>query len=85
MESAFASEFRAARLVVTVVPAGAIDSALRSSLVRAGKVLRGHDLAQPWDGWISPTYGRKLPALSLSVEIEAFANCAFTTEFRFPA
>ncbi len=69
---------------VTIVPSGGIASALRVRLVRAGKVLRGDGLAQPWDGWISPTYGRKLPALSLSVEAEAFGNCALTTEFRLP-
>ena len=70
---------------VAIVPTGAIGSPVRATLVRAGKVLRGDGLAQPWDGWISHTYGRKTPALSLSVEVEAFDNCAFTTEFQLPA
>jgi hypothetical protein len=77
--------FQGGLLNVTIVPAGGIRPALRATLVRAGRVLRGGGLAHPWDGWISTTYGRKVPALSLSLEAEAFATCSLTTEFGLPA
>jgi hypothetical protein len=36
-------------------------------LVRAGQVLYGSREAEPVMGWVSPTYGQKKPALSLTV------------------
>jgi hypothetical protein len=35
-------------------------------------------------GWISPTYGVKVPALSLVVEVESAFAVQFTSEFNFP-
>jgi hypothetical protein len=72
-------------MTVTIVSGGGVGSPVRASVVRAGKVLRGDGLAHPWEGWLSPTYGRKLPALSLTLTAETFASCSFTTEFRLPA
>jgi hypothetical protein len=72
-------------VTATILAAGGIRGPLRANLVRAGKVLHGEGKADPWDGWVSPTYGSKEPALSLTLEAEANANCSFTTEFRLPA
>jgi hypothetical protein len=74
-----------ASFVATISHSGGIRPPLRASLIRAGQLLRGAAVAHPWEGWISSTYGRKVPALSLSVEAEAFATCSLTTEFRLMA
>jgi hypothetical protein len=68
----------------TIRVSGGTDSPVRVRLVRAGKVLRGAGPAHPWQGWISPTYGRILPALSLSLEADTFADCRFVTDFILP-
>ncbi len=52
------------------------------TLVRAGEVIYGAGHALPFEGWVSPNYGVKLPALSLAVEVESFRNCSFVSEFK---
>jgi hypothetical protein len=69
---------------VTISSAGFEDQPPRLSLIRAGKVLQGQEPAQPFEGWISPSYGQKLPALSLSLTAQASHTCSFTTEFVLP-
>jgi hypothetical protein len=59
-------------------------SAPRLTLIRAGKVLQGEGHALPYEGWISPTYGRLLPALSLALEVQSSYSFSFTTEFALP-
>ncbi len=54
------------------------------SLIRAGKVVYGERDAQPFEGWFSPTYGTKIPALSLAFEVQSDQTMKFTTEFIFP-
>jgi hypothetical protein len=54
------------------------------SLVRAGEYLHGSGGPDPVRGWVSPTYGLKLPALSLAVEVKSPLPLTFTTEFIFP-
>jgi len=56
----------------------------RVTLVRAGRLLRGEVAAQPFEGWISPTYGRKKPAISLALEVTASGTCSLTSEFVLP-
>jgi hypothetical protein len=56
----------------------------RVSLVRAGQLLFGEGRALPIDGWVSPTYGKKLPALSLAVEVRASRTVSFVTQFTLP-
>ncbi len=51
------------------------------SIVRAGELLFGNDTPSPTRGWYSPTYGVKLPALSLALEVTATDTVQFTTEF----
>jgi hypothetical protein len=62
-------------------------SALDSSLliVRAGEVLYGQRPASTTWGWVSPTYGVKLPALSVSVEVEANLPVTLTSRWLLPA
>jgi hypothetical protein len=35
-------------------------------------------------GWVSPTYGVKVPALSLAIESKSANDVQFTSEFVFP-
>ena len=35
-------------------------------------------------GWVSPTYGVKVPALSLAIETKSANDVQFTSEFVFP-
>ena len=57
----------------------------RASLVRSGIRLWGEGEPNPVEGWFSPTYGIKLPALSLSLESFAKEGVQFVTEFHFSA
>lgn len=54
------------------------------SIVRVGEVVFGERDAQPFEGWVSPTYGTKIPALSLALEIPNMSNIRLLTEFVFP-
>jgi hypothetical protein len=58
--------------------------AFSTGLVRAGETLYGHIPPAPDEGWFSPTYGVKLPALSLSMTLSAPGSARFVTEFIFP-
>jgi len=61
------------------------DAQSQISLVRAGEVVHGKRDVKPYEGWTSPTYGVKIPALSLAIEAASLGNITFTTEFVFPA
>ena len=60
------------------------NSEYRVSLVRAGELIYGQREVKPYEGWISPTYGQKIPALSLAVEIKRLKSVTFISEFIFP-
>jgi hypothetical protein len=60
------------------------DARLPVSLVRAGEVVYGERDVRPYEGWVSPTYGVKVPALSLAFEVTSLWNVTFITEFVFP-
>lgn len=51
------------------------------SLARAGELLYGNAEIPPTRGWYSPTYGVKIPALSLALEVTAADAVQFVTEF----
>ncbi len=53
------------------------------SLVRAGEVMYGQRTVYPFEGWYSPTYGMKLPALSLALNTPARQNITLISEFTF--
>ncbi len=57
---------------------------LQISLFHAGELVLGSAALDPTRGWTSPTYGVKIPALSLSVTAESRTEIIFTTEFTFP-
>jgi hypothetical protein len=53
------------------------------TLVRAGEVIYGNRIVEPFEGWVSPTYGIKKPALSLAFEVQSKSSTYFTSEFKF--
>lgn len=55
------------------------------SLVRAGQLVYGQRDTQPWEGWVSRTYGQKSPALSFVFEVTSAFHTTITSEFIFPA
>ncbi len=61
------------------------NNELQISLVRAGELLLGSAPSDPTRGWTSPTYGVKIPALSLAIIAESPGEIVFSTEFIFPS
>ena len=57
---------------------------LATSLVRAGELIDGYRDVKPYEGWVSPTYGAKVPALSLAVEVQSSKSISFISDFIFP-
>lgn len=55
------------------------------TLVRAGERIYGRGQALAFEGWVSPTYGVKQPALSFSLEARSTRGIVFVTDFLFPA
>ena len=73
-------------------PQGPVEIAIRNSpsiapgtfsLVRAGEILAGSTAPDASRGWASPTYGIKVPALSLVIETGSTDEVNFATEFIF--
>jgi hypothetical protein len=58
---------------------------LTFSLVRAGKLIHGQRDVQPYEGWVSHTYGQKSPALSFAVDVTSTRDVEFVSEFAFNA
>jgi len=56
----------------------------RFSLARAGELVYGSGDVPTIRGWASPTYGVKIPALSLVLEVTASDTVTFASEFIFP-
>jgi hypothetical protein len=50
---------------------------------RAGETIHGEGHAEPTWGWASPTYGVKVPALSVRYSLTVSAETRFITNFRF--
>ncbi|MFH1907443.1 MAG: heparinase II/III family protein [Chloroflexota bacterium] len=53
------------------------------SLARCGELIYGEGPVLPIRGWVSPTYGVKIPALSFAVEATSAETVKFTSEFTF--
>jgi hypothetical protein len=68
------------RLVFTTEP---VEAVCKFSLVRAGELIRGQRDVKPYEGWVSPIYGVKIPALSLALEVSSVKTFTFGTEFTF--
>ena len=56
----------------------------RASLVHAGELIGGQREVKPYEGWVSPTYGTIVPALSLAVEVNSLKSFSCISEFIFP-
>jgi len=56
-------------------------AAVGCSLARAGALLAGSGEVAVYRGWVSPTYGVRLPALSLALVVEHDSAVVFMTEF----
>ncbi len=59
--------------------------ALSTRLIRSGAILHGPGPANPIQGWTSPTYGDRIPALALVIDLSTFAPASILTTFSFPA
>jgi hypothetical protein len=57
---------------------------LRISLARAGELVYGERELLLFEGWCSPIYGVKIPALSLAAEVISSKYFSFISEFIFP-
>jgi len=57
---------------------------LRPQLIRAGELLSGTGEVSSVAGWFSPTFGDKVPALSLSVTLEGTLPLSLMSEWIFP-
>lgn len=68
-----------------VVRAGSPSSDMGWSLIRAGALLGGAGQPLPFEGWVSPRYGVKIPALSLAYQVFAPRGATFSSQFIFPA
>jgi hypothetical protein len=53
-------------------------------LIRCGELIRGSGKPTPILGWFSPTYGIKLPALSLVILTKGLPPIMVSTEWSFP-
>ena len=53
-------------------------------LVRGGEKLLGTEPASPIAGWVSPTYGYKIPALSFAIIMESRLPIVFRSQWTFP-
>jgi hypothetical protein len=53
-------------------------------LARAGESLIGYGPISPNSGWVSPTYGYKVPALSLAITVETPLPLKFKSLWEFP-
>ena len=54
------------------------------SIARAGKLVHGRGAADPVLGWVSPTYGMKLPALSFNIEVRGQVPLTITSTWTLP-
>ena len=53
-------------------------------IVRAGSLVHGKCDTLPFEGWYSPTYGQKITALSLTLEVTSLKRFSLVSEFIFP-
>lgn len=56
----------------------------RVQLVRAGELVSGSGDVSPISGWSAPTYGYKIPALSLSITVDSPLPAKFMTQWDLP-
>ena len=74
-------------LLIGIEPATSDSSAHYDpviELVRGGENLLGSEPASPIAGWVSPTYGYKIPALSFAITMESRLPIVFQSLWTFP-
>jgi hypothetical protein len=73
-------------LHIGIEPATQEDSGQQPilQLIRAGESLLDSDSVSPTSGWVSPTYGYKIPALSLAIVMESPLPIVFRSQWDFP-
>jgi len=73
-------------LQIGIEPATQEDNAQQPilQLVRAGESLLDSDPVSPTSGWVSPTYGYKIPALSLAIVMESSLPIVFRSQWDLP-
>jgi len=54
------------------------------SVVRAGELIHGKREVRAFEGWVSPTYGVKIPALSVMLEVRTGHPITLKSEFILP-
>jgi len=73
------------RVVLKInIPTQSSSSNFHSSIVRAGKLLYGTESISSTRGWVSPTYGEKVPALSFAIDVENSLPIKFLSTWKFP-
>ena len=75
------SPFGPLKLIISHSPLSSSNA--NFNLIRAGEQLAGEGEILSFEGWTSPTYGEKVPALSLAFEVQSGQTMKFTTEFIF--
>ena len=70
------------RLAVGIQPSG---GKAETSVIRAGELVYGSGPVSPTWGWVSPTYGVKIPAISFAVIVTARLPIIFHTEIMLPS
>ncbi len=77
------------------VPGGPLTLSLQAELAgeplpaalqisRAGQLIYGQGMVHPTWGWYAPTYGDKIPALSLRFSLVSSLPLRFTSRWAFP-
>ena len=54
------------------------------AITRGGILVYGKVTPLPFEGWVSPTYGKKIPALSLILDVTSSKSISIESEFIFP-
>ena len=54
------------------------------TIIRAGELIYGKGQPLPFEGWVSHTYGHKMPAISMALEVTSSKSFSFVSEFIFP-
>jgi hypothetical protein len=86
LEVGFETPYGWASLAIHSPTSGALQATLSGfQLARVGALLAGSGPVAPIQGWASPTYGIKIPALSVAVEVKGVIPLGITSQFTFPS
>ncbi len=68
-------------VALTIASSLSQDEDCRITVARAGELVYGTGPILPFEGWASPSYGVKVPALSLAMELTSLRSFSFVSEF----